>query len=105
MKFLITESKRDQLIDKYISDYLGGLTKLKNDKNGLFFFIKDTGEKPTKDDIVFYYSKDTQAAYIPWTLITSLNIFGCGLFEARRLIQDWLLKTYNIRVYDLYRNI
>jgi hypothetical protein len=104
MKFVITESKLDLLIDKYISDYLGGLTKME-DKNGLIFFLKDTGEKPTEDDVVFYYSKDTQAAYIPWTLITSLNIFGCGLFEARRLIQDWLLKTYNIRVYDLYRNI
>jgi hypothetical protein len=104
MKFVITESKRDQLIDKYISNYLGELTKLE-DRDGRIFFLKDTGKKPTQDDVVFFYSKDSYSAYIPWILITSLNIFGCGLFEARRLVMDWLLKTYNIKVYDLYRKM
>jgi len=61
MKFVITESKRGELIDKYLSKDYGELIRYEP-KNipDLIFFVKDTKKEPIKRDIVFFIIKKTK---------------------------------------------
>jgi hypothetical protein len=43
MKFVITENKRERLIDKHLSDEYGGLIRYEpKNRPDLIFFVKDT---------------------------------------------------------------
>ena len=54
MKFVITESKRGELIDKYLSKDYGELIRYEpKNRPDLIFFVKDTKKEPIKRDIVF----------------------------------------------------
>jgi hypothetical protein len=103
MKFVITESKREKLIDKYLSDEYGGLIKYQDKKrNHLIFFLKDTREEPTDIDIVFFYNKDSQDAFISWEMVEIIRPFTVNEFESKQFIKRWLKKTYGIDPVNLY---
>jgi hypothetical protein len=105
MKFLITENKRKRLIDKYLSEDYGGLIRFV-DKNrpDLIFFIKDTGKKPKKEDIVFFYNKHSQSAFIDWEMVNSIRMFTTDEWESKQFVMRWLKKTYGINPVKLYDN-
>lgn len=104
MKFIITESRREQLIDKYLSKDYGGLIRY-DDTNldDLIFFIKDTGKKPHKNDIVFHYTKDNQGAVIPWEMVRDVELFTGDEWAAKQLVKKWLKKTYGIDPVKLFK--
>ena len=59
MKFIITESKQEKLIDKYLSKEYGGLKKGESKNHpDLVFFIRDDDHNLTGNDVVFHYTKD-----------------------------------------------
>ena len=105
MKFIITESRREQLIDKYLSKDYGGLIRYDDtNRDDLIFFIKDTGKKPHKNDIVFFYNKDSQSVYVPSEMVRELEIFTGDEWESRMFVREWLKKTYEINPIKIYRN-
>ena len=103
MKFLITETKREQAVNKFLTKKYGGLLSIEDRNMNLIFFIKDTGSEPNKNDIVFHHNPVTYTTIIPWEMITDLEVFGYGLLSSRRIVKEWLKKTYNITSMELYR--
>jgi hypothetical protein len=104
MKFIITESRREQLIDKYLSKDYGGLIRYDDtNRDDLIFFIKDTGKKPHKNDIVFFYNKDSQSAYVPSEMVRDVELFTGDEWVAKQLVKKWLKKTYGIDPVKLFK--
>jgi len=103
MKFVITENKRERLIDKHLSDEYGGLKK-GMDKNhpDLIFFFKDV-EVPTSGDLVFHYSKDRQSVVIPWEMVDTIRMFTGDERESKQFVMRWLKNTYGINPIKLYK--
>jgi hypothetical protein len=105
MKFLITENKRKQLIDDYLSEEYGGLIRYEpKNRPDLIFFVKDTGKEPIKRDIVLFYNKDDQYAFINWNIVDSIRMFTGDEFESEQLVKRWLKKNYGINPIKLYNN-
>ena len=105
MKFLITENKREQLIDKHLSDEYGGLVQyFPPSRRDLIFFIRDTEENPVKRDVVLFYNKDNQYAFINWNIIRYVDIFTGDEWESEQFVKRWLKKTYGIDPIKLYDN-
>jgi isocitrate dehydrogenase len=105
MKFVITESKREELIDKFLSKEYGGLIRYdSNNRPDLIFFVRDTKKEPIKRDIVFFYNKEDQYAFINWKMVTHIQMFTGDEFESERFIKRWLKKTYGIDPVKLYNN-
>jgi hypothetical protein len=105
MKFVITENKRKQLIDDYLSEEYGGLIRYEpKNRPDLIFFVRDTGKEPTKRDIVLFYNKDDQYAFINWNIVDSIRMFTGDEFESEQLVKRWLNKTYGIDPIKLYNN-
>jgi hypothetical protein len=105
MKFVITETKREQVVDNFLTKKYGGLRPLEDRNLGLIFFLKDTGHKPNQNDIVFHHNTVSYSTIIPWEMVTDLEVFGYGLLAARRIVREWLKKTYNIESMDLFRKL
>jgi hypothetical protein len=104
MKFLITESRREELIYKYLSDKYGGLIKTDEPRFDLIFFIQDNGKnKLTGNDIVFHYAKDKQHAVIPWEMVRDIEMFTGDEWESKQFVMKWLKKTYGIDPVKLYQ--
>ena len=105
MKFLITENKRKQLIDNYLSEEYGGLIRYEpKNRPDLIFFVKDTGKEPIKRDIVLFYNKEDQVAFINWNIVDSIRMFTGDEFESEQLVKRWLNKNYGIEPIKLYNN-
>jgi hypothetical protein len=105
MKFVITENKRKQLIDDYLSEEYGELIRYEpKNRPDLIFFVRDTGKEPTKRDIVLFYNKDDQYAFINWNIVDSIRMFTGDEFESEQLVKRWLNKTYGIDPIKLYNN-
>jgi len=105
MKFLITENKRERLIDNYLSEEYGELIRYEpKNRPDLIFFVRDTGKEPTKRDIVLFYNKDDQYAFINWNIVDSIRMFTGNEFESEQLVKRWLNKTYGIDPIKLYNN-
>ena len=105
MKFVITESKREKLIDKYLSKDYGELIRYEpKNRPDLIFFVRDTKKEPIKRDIVFFYNKEDQVAFIDWKMVTHTNIFTVDEDESERYVKRWLKKTYGIDPIKIYNN-
>ena len=105
MKFLIAENKRERLIDNYLSEEYGGLIRYEpKNRPDLIFFVRDTGKDPTKRDIVLFYNKDDQYAFINWNIVDSVKIFTNDEWQSEQFVKRWLKKTYGIDPIKLYNN-
>ena len=105
MKFIITESKREELIDKYLSKKYGDLIRYEpKNRPDLIFFVKDTKKDPIKRDIVLYYNKDDQYVFINWDVVRDVDIFTSDEWESKQFVKRWLKKTYGIDPIKLYDN-
>jgi hypothetical protein len=97
MKFVIAENKRERLIDNYLSEEYGGLIRYEpKNRPDLIFFVKDTGKEPIKRDIVLFYNKEDQVAFINWNIVDSIRMFTGNEFESEQLVKRWLNKNYGI---------
>ena len=105
MKFVITENKRERLIDNYLSEEYGGLIRYEpKNRPDLIFFVRDTGKDPTKRDIVLFYNKEDQVAFINWNIVDSAKIFTNDEWLSEQFVMRWLKKTYGINPVKLYNN-
>jgi len=105
MKFVIAENKRERLIDNQLSNEYGGLIRYESkNRPDLIFFVKDTGKDPIKRDIVLFYNKEDQVAFINWGIVDSIRMFTGDEFESEQLVKRWLKKTYGIDPIKLYNN-
>ena len=105
MKFVITENKRERLIDNQLSNEYGGLIRYEpKNRPDLIFFVKDTKKEPIKRDIVFFYNKEDQVAFIPWKMVTHTNMFTGDEGESERYVKRWLKKTYGVDPIKIYDN-
>jgi len=105
MKFIITEDKRERLIDNELSNQYGGLKKgFSRNHPDLIFFFKDV-EVPTSNDLVFHYNKESQSASIPWEMVDSIRMFTGDDWESKQFVMRWLNKTYGLNVVKLFRKI
>jgi hypothetical protein len=105
MKFVITENKRERLIDNYLSDEYGGLIRYEpKNRPDLIFFVKDTKKHPIKRDIVLFYNKEDQVAFINWGIVNSVRMFTTDEWESEQFVMRWLKKTYGIDPIKLYDN-
>jgi hypothetical protein len=105
MVFLITENKRERLINNYLSEEYGELIRYEpKNRPDLIFFVRDTGKEPIKRDIVLFYNKDDQYAFINWNIVDSIRMFTGNEFESEQLVKRWLTKTYGIDPIKLYNN-
>jgi len=105
MKFVITENKRERLIDNYLSNEYGGLIRYEpKNRPDLIFFVKDTKKEPIRRDIVFFYNKEDQVAFIDWKMVTYTNMFTGDEWESEQFVKRWLKKTYGIDPVKIYNN-
>ena len=105
MKFVITENKRERLIDNFLSEEYGGLIRYEpKNRPDLIFFVRDTGKDPTKRDIVLFYNKEDQVAFINWNIVDSAKIFTNDEWQSEQFVMRWLKKTYGIDPIKLYNN-
>ena len=105
MKFVITENKRERLIDNYLSNEYGELIRYEHkNRPDLIFFVKDTKKEPIKRDIVLYYNKEDQYAFINWGIVDSIRMFTGDEWESEQFVKRWLKKTYGIDPIKLYNN-
>ena len=105
MKFVITENKRERLIDNQLSNEYGGLIRYEpKNRPDLIFFVKDTGKDPIKRDIVLFYNKEDQVAFIDWKMVTHTNMFTGDEWESEQFVKRWLKKTYGIDPVKIYNN-
>ena len=104
MKFLITEDKRERLVDKQLSDEYDGLIRfVGSNRPDLIFFITNTGKNMVEKDNIFYYNKDLQVAFIPWNMVDGIRMFTSNEFESEQFVKRWLNKTYGIDPVRLYK--
>ena len=104
MKFVITEDKRERLIDKYLLDEYGGLIRVDEKRLNFIFFLKDNGkDELTSNDIIFNYDTESQTAMISWDMVDSIRIFTGNEWESEQFVKRWLKKTYGVNVTKLYR--
>jgi hypothetical protein len=103
MKFVITENKRERLIDNFLSEEYGGLKRgTEKNHSDLIFFFKDV-EVPTARDLVFHYNKDRQSAVIPWEMVDGIRMFTSSEWESELFVAHWLNDTYGLNVMKLYK--
>jgi hypothetical protein len=105
MRIIITEDKRERLIYNQLSNEYGGLIRYEpKNRPDLIYFVKDTGKDPIKRDIVLFYNKDDQYAFINWNMVDSIRMFTGDEWESEQFVKRWLKKTYGIDPIKLYNN-
>ena len=93
MKYIITESKLDRVVIKYLNKEYGDLEEYTTDKRpDNVFFVKDKK---------VYMEQDLKNGYLYvdyYTIWTDLkNIFGLERHEIQRIIKKWVEETYKLR--------
>ena len=105
MRVIITEDKRERLIDNFLSEEYGGLIRYEpKNRPDLIFFVRDTKKEPIKRDIVLFYNKDDQYAFINWNIVDSIRMFTGDEWNSEQFVKRWLKKTYGIDPIKLYNN-
>ena len=98
MKYIITGSKLDVIIDKYITDLIGHLkfkinpNNLENQRNFFIFYDKEIKNTNIKIDGTIgercFINKDI------WDGVSGL--FGIDTHETEKVFKNWFLKHYNM---------
>jgi len=94
MKVLITESKRDRLVIKWLNLEYGDLTPYEMEKHpNQIFFMKD-------EKIFFNYNKKPGTVGISYDKIWSFleSFFGLEYEEIQDITKEWIEEHYKLRV-------
>jgi hypothetical protein len=94
MKVLITESKRDRLVIKWLNDNYGDLIPYKTDKHRNYIFFMKNGE------VIFEYNKIYGWVYISYDKIWSflISFFGLNNTQIQDLTKKWVEEQYKLDV-------
>jgi hypothetical protein len=93
MKIIITESKLNKVVLKWLDKEFGDLTKVVKDDRTYYV---DENRKP-----LFYYYQDSKNGYVYinydkiWVFFES--IFGLNTLQTKEMLKVWLEETYNLR--------
>jgi hypothetical protein len=102
MKIVITESKREQLVDKILSDEYGDLKNVSNKHfPNITFFVKYETKPPAFGNTVFYFKIEERVAVIPWGMVKGIKVFTLSDNESKQFVISWLRKHYHIGVIKL----
>ena len=93
MKYIITESKLEQVIIKYLDEFYGDLKEYRTDEYpGRVFYVEDKK---------FYMEHDLKNGYLYVDYHTIwedlINIFGLERHEFKPIIKKWVEETYKLR--------
>jgi hypothetical protein len=94
MKVLITESKRDRLVIKWLNDKYGDLKPYETDEYpNHIFFMKD-------GEVIFDYNKKNGWVYISYEKIWSFleTFFEMEFKEIQSLTKEWVEEHNKLRV-------
>ena len=93
MKYIITESKLDKVVIKYLNNEYGDLEEYRTDEHPNSVYL-------VKDNKV-YMELDTKynGLYVDYTTIWEdlINIIGRKYDEIKRIIKKWVEETYKLR--------
>jgi len=90
MKVLITESKRDHIVIKWLNNNYGDLAPYETDKFPDYIFYMKNGE------VIFQYNKEAGVAHISYDKIWSFleSFFGLKYEEIEDLTKQWVERYY-----------
>jgi hypothetical protein len=102
MKYVITENQLDNFISKYIGGFFGGLKEIDSPRINAKHFVNQNNE------VIFYYGTDSGNLYIKMPelkehIVNHLeNVFDLGWVRAKKILEDWFLDNYGIKVHKIY---
>ena len=94
MKYIITESKLNKIVIKWLNLEFGDLTPDETEEYpGYIFFMKD-------GEVVFDYNKKDGDVYISYDKIWSFleSFFGLEYKEIQDLTKEWVEEHFKLRV-------
>jgi hypothetical protein len=93
MKYIITESKLEQVVIKYLNKVYGDLEEYRTDEYpDSLFFIKDK-------KVYMEQNFENWILYVEYDTIWSdlKNIFSLDYDEIKQIITEWVEDTYNLK--------
>ena len=91
MKFILTESKMEQVIFKYLDNQ----DFVKVEKNDNIFFINSSGD----EHFQIVYGKNDGICYIYVGLITEISsFFSIEFSDSKKIIGNWVENTLQMKV-------
>jgi len=94
MKVVITESKRDHIVIKWLNNNYGDLTPYETDREpNQIFFMKD-------GEVIFDYNKKNREVHISYDKIWLFldSFFGMEYKKIQDLLKQWVEEHYKLRV-------
>jgi len=101
-KYIITENQLDKFISKYIGGFFGGLKEIDSPRINAKHFVNQNNE------VIFYYGTDSGNLYIKMPglkehIVNHLeNVFDLGWVRTKKILEDWFLDNYGIKVHKIY---
>jgi hypothetical protein len=93
MKIIITESKRERAVTKWLESEYGGLKyKVSKDYPDLYYFIKDGNV------VMDYYEKYSRLCASNEIIDFVMRMFGFDWKNARDLVESWFQDSYGYDV-------
>jgi len=90
MKIIITESKRNDAVTKWLDRKYGNLTPIGYKIS--ITFINESG------DAMFFYSYGDVTIEDDNLQYDLYNMFGLSRYDLNEIVKPWIEKTYNIKV-------
>jgi hypothetical protein len=92
MKIIITESKLNKVVLKWLDREFGNLTKVSNDNQ--IQYVDQDG-----DPLIKYLIHTKQIVFVDYYRIWRMvgNIFGMGFQQVQDILKIWLEETYNLK--------
>ena len=93
MKYIITESKLDQVIIKYLNKVYGDLEEYRTDEHpNSVYLVKD-------NKVYMEFDTKYNGLYVDYTTIWEdlINIIGRKYDEIKRIIKKWVEETYKLK--------
>ena len=98
MKFIITESKLENVIFKYLDNQ--DFIKIEKDNN--IYFVNSEGDKYAQ----IRYDKKDSWCFINFGLVIKISsLFSIEYFESRKVIGKWVEKTLQMKVRNTRQRI
>ena len=92
MKIIITESRLNSVVLKWLDKEFGNLTEIVRD--GKIYYVDENGLP-----LFYYYQEENEDVFINYDRIWIFfeSIFGLNGLQVEEILKVWLEETYNLR--------